>query len=92
MKFECLHQLWHWLMDNLADGLVLSHPLRQMNGLSQPRERERWNGRKKSYTNHDQLPLYYMDSHVTDHRTRHHNLAYSDSLLITISYLLLLLR
>ena len=41
MKFECLHQLWHWLMDNLADGLVLSHPLRQMNGLSQPRERER---------------------------------------------------
>ena len=36
MKFECLHQLWHWLMDNLADadGLVLSHPLRQTNGLS----------------------------------------------------------
>ena len=41
MKFECLHQLWHWLMDNLADGLVLSHPLRQTNGLPQPRER--WN-------------------------------------------------
>ena len=32
MKFECLHQLWHWLMDNLADGLVLRHPLRQTNG------------------------------------------------------------
>ena len=41
MKCECLHQLWHWLMDNLADGLVLSHPLRQTNGLSQ--SRERWN-------------------------------------------------
>ena len=44
MKFECLHQLWYWLKDNLADGLVLSHPLRQTNGLSQPRER--WNGNR----------------------------------------------
>ena len=44
MKFECLHQLWHWLMDNLADGLVLSHPVRQTNGLPQPRERRNGNG------------------------------------------------
>ena len=63
MKFECLHQLWHWLMDNLADGLVLSHPLRQMNGLSQPRGRS--NGNRYSYT--EQLPPYYMHSHVTEH-------------------------
>ena len=83
MKFECLHQLWHWLMDNLADGLVLSHPLRQMNGLFQPRER-------MAIIIH-QTTATLLDTQSRD-RQDATKVAYSDSLLITISYCLLLLR